>query len=710
MMVAGGQRVRAHRLIALLAAATLAALLATGCEDPFAPNPKSPPPQSDDAPQTQSLGLRLLSNEAYRSARIARAPTISTPRRADLSGDFPTVGDQGSVGSCVGWAVAYALKSYHERVERGWPLSQRAHLMSPCYLYNQIKVNGGGAYFVDAFNLLLQQGVSSLAMMPCGDPFNDELMPSDAARREAADYKIASWGAVSRGATAGYFVEEIKRHLVSGVPIVAAIPVYHDFDVLDRFNDTYDDGSGPNRGYHAIAIVGYDDDKSAFRLINSWGASWGVAGYGWIDYDFSYNHLVEAYVLTDRRGARPFPGTPTNPTPAHEAGNVSRNVILGWDSGGQTTSYDVYVGAAPTLTARDFQENTNTTTFDPGDLSPGATYYWRIDARGAGGVTTGPVWSFTTVGGVQPPQPVPGVTWKGIDSGTSAHLIEVAWNGTRFVAVGIDGTILHSRDGTAWTDSSISRGWLRGVASSSTRFVAVGGRRSEESRSAYGTIGTILHSRDGITWTEVRPHLDVTEWGGVAWNGERFVAVGTDGWTAHSRDGIAWTAADSGTSRYLIGVTWTGVQFVAVENGGLSVLHSPDGITWAKAPGAPVLWDVAWNGLRFVGVGNRGGVGAILHSTDGISWTDVSGAFGNTLPTLRGIAWSGTRFVAVGDRWSEESRSSYATILHSPDGGVSWTEVLLADSGIVADFIGGVAWSGSRFVAVGSGGTILVSP
>ena len=176
------------------------------------------------------------------------------------------------------------------------------------------------------------------------------------------------------------------------------------------------------------------------------------------------------------------------------------------------------------------------------------------------------------------------------------------------------------------------------------------------------------------------------------------------GFTAHSRDGITWTFLDSGTSLDLIGVAWSGAQFVAVANGGTSALHSSDGVTWDRAPGAPVIRDAASNGSRFVAVGTRGGVGAILHSSDGLAWTDVSGAFGNTRPLLDGVAWNGTRFVAVGYRWSAESRSTYGTILHSRDG-VAWTEVLLADSGIHEDSIRPVSWNGTRFVTVGSGGT-----
>ena len=690
----GDRKVARVRYLAVIGAA----MVMFGCEM------IEPIPNADLSERGLGLGLELLDVEAYQSAYILRADqAISLPSSIDLSVDFPLPRSQGVQSSCVGWAVAYAVKSYHERIERGWPLTNDSHVMSPAYVYNQIKLPSGGSYYPDALNLLIEQGVSSWAQMPY-DQFDDRTQPSAAARAASANYRIANWGTVQR-TTHTVFVQEIKRHLAAKDPVLIGVPVYPDFVSLSEANPIYDDSRGSRRGYHAIVIVGYDDTRSAFKVINSWGTDWGIGGYGWIDYESSRSLIRVAYIAKDAGASDERPDAASDPSPVNAATGVAVNTVLRWTKNARTTSFDVYLGTDRNLGAVDFQGNVAGATFSP-DLAPGSKYYWRIDARGAGGVTTGPLWSFTTVGDVQPPHPVPGVTWRGIDSGTSAHLIEVAWNGTRYVAVGIDGTILHSRDGVAWADSGASRGWLRGVASGSTRFVAVGARWSEDASS---TIGTIRHSRDGITWTEVRPHLGVAQWSGVAWSGTRFVAVGHGRFTAHSRDGITWTFLDSGTSLDLIGVAWSGAQFVAVANGGTSALHSSDGVTWDWAPGAPVIRDAASNGSRFVAVGNRGGVGAILHSSDGLAWTDVSGAFGNTRPLLDGVAWNGTRFVAVGYRWSAESRSTYGTILHSRDG-VTWTEVLLADSGIHVDSIRGVAWNGTRFVAVGSGGTILVSP
>ena len=53
----------------------------------------------------------------------------------------------------------------------------------------------------------------------------------------------------------------------------------------------YKDGvfrGGPKQKVnHAITIVGWDDDKNAWLIKNSWGADWGMGGFAWVDYDYN---------------------------------------------------------------------------------------------------------------------------------------------------------------------------------------------------------------------------------------------------------------------------------------------------------------------------------------------------------------------------------------------------------------------------------------
>lgn len=95
------------------------------------------------------------------------------------------------------------------------------------------------------------------------------------------------------------------------------------------------------------------------------------------------------------------PNTPSNPSPANGATGVSTGPTLSWTGGdpdGNPVTYDVSFGtsATPPLVSN----NQTSTNYNPGTLSAGTTYYWKIVAEDSLGATTpGPVWSFATAGG-----------------------------------------------------------------------------------------------------------------------------------------------------------------------------------------------------------------------------------------------------------------------------------------------------------------------
>jgi Domain of unknown function (DUF4384)/Papain family cysteine protease len=70
-------------------------------------------------------------------------------------------------------------------------------------------------------------------------------------------------------------------------------------------------------GWHFITLVGYDEHRQAFRLINSWSPRWGDHGYAWLSYDLLKTTRISAAYALDVGPAKPQPivNVPPPPTP-----------------------------------------------------------------------------------------------------------------------------------------------------------------------------------------------------------------------------------------------------------------------------------------------------------------------------------------------------------------------------------------------------------
>src|SRR5205085_473702 len=98
------------------------------------------------------------------------------------------------------------------------------------------------------------------------------------------------------------------------------------------------------------------------------------------------------------------PESPSGPSPASEAAGVATSTSLTWAGSARATTYDVAFGTSspPAVVSID-QASPSYTPSEA--LAPATKYYWRITARGPGGSTAGPEWSFTTVAPPPPPPP-----------------------------------------------------------------------------------------------------------------------------------------------------------------------------------------------------------------------------------------------------------------------------------------------------------------
>ena len=262
-------------------------------------------------------------------------PTI--PPSIDLSGNFPQPGNQGLQGSCVGWATGYALKSYHEKVEEQWAFS-RSTTFSPAWIYNQI--NGGqdqGSRIDDALELIVNRGAATWENMPYDDS-NYTNQPSPQATAQASNYKATEYRAISS-------VDQMKAALANRNPVVVGIYIYPQFNNLVGPNSVYNSDDGEPSGGHAVTIVGYDDNRfgGAFKVINSWGTSWGDNGFFWLPYNSIANLMIHALVLTDGSNTGDNTDDDIDPVVPPTDGDLPNLQVVGW-----TLNYDTQAGGQGT--------------------------------------------------------------------------------------------------------------------------------------------------------------------------------------------------------------------------------------------------------------------------------------------------------------------------------------------------------------------------
>jgi hypothetical protein len=195
----------------------------------------------------------------------------------------PTPGKQGAEGSCVAFAVGYAARSidrFYRTAAAAYDLG--SNVFSPEFLYNLTKIGdcGSGTSVIRALEMVKNTGISSWQSMPYDGFDGCSTLPNASQLAEAALYRIASYKAVLKSDTAA-----LKSLLAGAHPIIIMV-------ILDQSFANAGPGfiwksySGAGGFSHAISIVGYDDSKHAFKVMNSWGTDWGEGGFSWIDYDY----------------------------------------------------------------------------------------------------------------------------------------------------------------------------------------------------------------------------------------------------------------------------------------------------------------------------------------------------------------------------------------------------------------------------------------
>ncbi|MCS6967069.1 MAG: DUF4384 domain-containing protein [Cytophagales bacterium] len=252
----------------------------------------------------------------YDSALAESVPEIALTRgdydlhrRASLKMYCPTPGDQGDTGTCTGWASAYAARTIIEAQQYGITDRKRIDQVafSPSFIYNQIRNPADynctqGATLPHALNVLRKSGALPYKEygFDCDKPISFEQ------RMRARSKVIQGYNRLYHARTntnTQTLIDGVRKALAEGKPVICSVRYLSSLDDAQKWwvlSPEEKEGYYHNaHGYHAVAIVSYDDDLEggAFEIMNSWGTHWGDGGFAWIKYeDFKYV-CVEAYEL-----------------------------------------------------------------------------------------------------------------------------------------------------------------------------------------------------------------------------------------------------------------------------------------------------------------------------------------------------------------------------------------------------------------------------
>ncbi|QYF91912.1 C1 family peptidase [Massilia sp. PAMC28688] len=243
--------------------------------------------------------------------KLSAAATL--PPVVDLrsSGFLPPVGDQRSQPSCVAWAVAYTTATYLSAQISSVAPSAASQQASPADLYAKLQrlrptACREGTLITDAFDIMIRDKVASLVAAPY----------SDAVCRAPLDVRqfgLAGYRRIEISNPQG-----IKSALANNKVLVIGARIYSDFEAFGygpAKTSVYQIRGAATNGGHAMALVGYDDAKQAYLVMNSWGSEFGDRGYFWMDYQ-SFNASVAEVYETDGIGSGPVNPTPApSPTP-----------------------------------------------------------------------------------------------------------------------------------------------------------------------------------------------------------------------------------------------------------------------------------------------------------------------------------------------------------------------------------------------------------